>query len=386
MLQEAARMRHFSGAIFYELAEIARQRRENGQLVMDLGIGSPDMQPPELLTNALKQQLDRSGIFGYQRTEGTNQFKSAIADFLHSRYQVQVNAESEVLVTIGAQDALAHLALAFIDPGDVVLLPDPGYPIYEISVHLAGGVPYALPLREENDFLPDLELIPADILQRAKMIVLNFPSNPTAALASSAFFEHLIEFATKHQILVVHDAAYIELVFDDLKAPSFLSFPGAKEIGIELHSFSKTYNFAGPRLAFAAGNRDILASLAKLKSQIDYGVFSAIQDAGAIALTHAHTFIENNRRHYQERRDAFMAPLEKAGSIVRKPPGTMFVWLKTPKNFDSRSFAKQLLVTTGIMSVPGIGFGTMGEGYIRLALVQPSEILSQAGELLANFY
>ncbi len=385
MFSEAKRMELFSGAVFYEMAEIAKARKSAGKPVIDLGIGSPDMPPPVILPEVLKNVLDEPGVFGYQRTEGTEAFKHEISEFLHRRYQVSVSPDEEVLVTIGAQDALAHLTLAFINPGDVVLIPDPGYPIYEVAVHLAGGIPYFLPLIEENEFLPDFKTIPHDVLKKAKMLVLNFPSNPTSAVATPEFFSEVVEFAKQQRIMVIHDAAYIELVFDGYQAPSFLRTPGAIDVGIELHSFSKTFNFAGPRLAFAAGNRQILKSLGKLKSQIDYGVFSAIQYAGAKALKNAEDFIEMNRMEYQFRRDALLSPIIESGWSVKKPLSTMFVWLKTPKNIESKQFAKNLLQETGIITVPGIGFGKEGEGYIRIALVQPADVLNQVGKSMANF-
>ncbi len=385
MFAEARRMGLFSGAVFYEMTEIANERRSTGKPVIDLGIGSPDMPPPGIMPATLKQALDESGIFGYQRTEGTEALKQAISNFLSRRYQVPVSPDSEVLVTMGAQDALAHLALAFINPGDIVLIPDPGYPIYEVAVHLAGGIPYFLPLNEGNHFLPDFQSIPADILKKAKMLVLNFPSNPTSAVATPDFFDEVVEFAIQNHLMVIHDAAYIELVFDGYKAPSFLHTPGAIDVGIELHSFSKTFNFAGPRLAFAAGNRQILMALGKLKSQIDYGVFSAIQAAGSKALENADDFIALNRMEYQLRRDALLTPIINSGWPIKKPKGTMFIWLKTPNQMDSRQFAKKLLQETGVITVPGIGFGKEGEGYVRIALVQPADRLKQIGETMASY-
>ncbi len=386
MVQEAQRMRFFSQAVFYELTELVNERKKIGLPVIDLGIGSPDMPPPDILPHALRLALDQPGVFGYQRTEGTESFRTAIADFVKRRYQLTVDPIHEVLVTIGAQDALAHLALAFVNPGDVVLLPNPGYPIYEVSVRLADGVPYFMPLKEENNFLPNLDDIPREILQHAKMMVLNFPGNPTASLATLEYFADVVNFARTHNLIVVHDAAYIELVFDGLSAPSFLQVPGAAEVGIELHSFSKTFNFAGPRLAFALGNKQILNTLGKLKSQIDYGVFSAIQAAGTQALQQADTFIEQNRIHYQARRDALFEPLLAANWPVRKPAASMFVWLKTPQGVTAGDFSRRFLQESGIVTLPGTGFGSEGEGYVRIAMVQPPAILQQiAIEMIKRF-
>ncbi len=325
MFKTAKRLNLFSSAIFYELNHMKQELLHAGRTVTDLGIGSPDLFPPSHAIDAFSKALMQPGVFGYANTEGTSFFRDAAADFLRTRYQVDVDSTNEVLTLMGSQDALSHLTLALIDPGDIVLIPDPGYPIYEVAVHLAGGVPFYMPLSADTGFLPDLAAIPEDVAQRAKLMVLNFPGNPTTAQADGAFFRKLIEFAQQYEIMVVHDAAYIELMLNGHTAPSFLAENGAKEVGIELHSLSKTFNLAGPRLAFAAGNAQILQALRIIKSNIDYGVFLGAQMAGVAALRNPVEHITLMRATYLLRRDAFLAPLHEAGWKITPPESTMFV-------------------------------------------------------------
>ena len=384
MRQPAKRMQLFSSAVFYELSAQKKRLLEQGKTVVDLGIGSPDLPPPAHLQAALRDALADPAVYGYPRTEGTADFRHSAAEFLQRRYSAVVDPEREVLTLMGAQDALSHLALALIDPGDIVLVPDPGYPIYEVSIHLAGGIPYPLPLRKEQGFLPDFSAIPETILKKAKMLILNYPNNPVTAIATPAFFQSVITFARHHDIFVVHDAAYIELVFEGYQAPSFLAFPGAKDIGIELHSLSKTFNFAGARIALAAGNAEMLSALAVVKSNIDYGVFTAVQTAAAVALRDDRGHIAHIRTQYQERRDALLLPMQKAGWTIPKPLATMFIWAAIPTAEDARSFAKRILEESGVVCVPGVGFGREGEGYVRFALVSPADQLQSAGERIAR--
>lgn len=387
MQVQAKRLSTISSAVFFELSQLKLDVIKNGIPVIDLGIGSPDIPPADHVRAAFVEALHDPSIFRYATTEGSEEFRHTAAAFLHDRYGVSVDAQTELLTVMGAQDALSHISLAVVDPGDIILIPDPCYPIYEVTALLAGAIPYRMPLREEHDFLPDLTAIPADVLRKAKLMILNYPSNPLTALASASFFSEVVEFALRHDLLVLHDAAYIELTFDGKQSPSFLATPGAKEVGIELHSLSKTFNFAGPRLAFAAGNKDMLQALRIVKSNIDYGVFRATQHAGTVALRdHPETHITHIRSLYQTRRDAFMNPLRQAGWDLYPSEATMFVWLKTPSHMTSRDFAKHLLQTTGVACVPGIGFGEEGEHHVRFALVQPDHILTAAANhMIAAF-
>lgn len=384
MPRPAQRTNLFSSAVFFELSALKAEQRLAGTPVIDLGIGSPDTPPPAHVRQALSDALDEPGIYGYPTTEGSTEFRRAASDFLHSRYGVSADPETEVTSLMGAQDGLAHLPLALVDPGQAVLLPNPGYPIYEVSVHLAGGIPHLLPLTEENGHLPDLRSIPDSVRRKTALLILNYPSNPLAAVAPAEFFDEAIAFARDTGAAIVHDAAYAELTYDGPPAVSFLSRPGAKEVGIELHSFSKTFNFAGARLAFAAGNREILGALRRIKSNVDYGVFSAVQRAGIAALRDDRGHIEHVRRLYRERRDALMSGLAEGGWEARKPGATMFLWTKVPTGEDSRSFTARILRKTGVACVPGVGFGSEGEGHVRIALVQPADVLYEAGLRMAR--
>lgn len=384
MPKPAHRTALFSSAVFFELNALKAEQKLAGNPVIDLGIGSPDTPPPAHVRQALSEALGDPGVYGYPTTEGSFEFRQAAADFLRSRYGASADPETEVLSLMGAQDGLAHLPLALVDPGQVVLIPDPGYPIYEVSVHLAGGVPHSLPLTEAGGYLPDLRSIPDSVRKKTALLILNYPSNPLAAAAPAEFFDEAIAFAHDTGAAVVHDAAYAELIYDGPPAVSFLTRPGAKEVGIELHSFSKTFNFAGARLAFAAGNREILGALRRVKSNVDYGVFSAVQRAGIAALRDDRGHIERMRRLYRERRDALMAGLSDGGWEARKPGATMFLWTKVPTDEDSRSFAARILRKTGVACVPGVGFGTQGEGHVRIALVQPADVLYDAGLRMAR--
>ncbi|MHB1682676.1 MAG: aminotransferase class I/II-fold pyridoxal phosphate-dependent enzyme [Bacilli bacterium] len=362
-----------------------RSLAERGVPVVDLGIGSPDMPPAPHVREAFSQALLHPDAFGYPTTQGTGSFREAASTFLSARYGVTTDPVHEILTLMGAQDGLAHLALALINPGDIVLIPDPGYPIYEVSVHLAGGVPYHLPLLAERGYLPDFSEVPAAVLARAKMMILNYPGNPVTAVVEQEFFAQVVDVARRHDIMVVHDAAYIELLFDGAHSPSFLATPGAFDVGIELHSLSKTFHFAGPRLAFAAGNRDILSALQVVKSNIDYGVFRATQAAGEAALMNAEESIAAMRRQYAARRDIFIAALAASGWQLTPPAATMFVWAPIPDGMDSRQFARRLLEQTAVACVPGIGFGAHGEGYARFALVRSAEVLQDAAMRIGQF-
>ncbi|KUO95106.1 LL-diaminopimelate aminotransferase [Ferroacidibacillus organovorans] len=373
------RLNLFSSAVFYELSSLTEKRRQAGLPVFPLGIGSPDLPPPLHSIEVLRQALLEPSSFSYQRTEGLADFRASISRFMAENYSVQVDPDEEVLPLIGAQDGLSHIMLALVDPGDIVLIPDPGYPIYEVAVHLAGATPYFYPLQGEHDFLPDWTKIPQTIAERAKLMVLNFPGNPTAVVGSKRVFEEAIYFARQNEIAILHDAAYIEMQFDGHQTPSFLSIPGAKEIAIELHSLSKTYNFAGARVAFAVGQKEMLEALRIVKSQVDYGIFRPVQKAATALLTEDYGHRQTLRLMYQERRDHFLAPLHAAGWDIRKPEGTMFVFAHTFGQ-DSRAFARRLLEETGVVCVPGIGFGPSGEGYVRFALVTSKEALREVAE------
>lgn len=371
-------------SIFAELANKKKEAMEKGLDVIDLSIGSPDLAPPSYVVDTLVKYSQDPTKYGYT-LKGIDTFNRAVQYFYKQRYRVDLNPNDEVLQLMGSQDGLAHLAMAMIDPGDYVLVPDPGYPIYEHGVLIAGGNIHKMPLLQENHFLPKLEEIPEEILEKTKMMMISYPGNPVTALASQAFFEEVVAFAKKHEILVVHDFAYSELIWDENLQLSFMSINGAKDVAIEFNSLSKTFNMAGCRIGYAVGNKNALGILASFKSNIDYGVFYPIQMAAAAALTSDYQVLKEQVKVYEERRDALLAGLEKAGWKVAKSPATMFVWAKIPAGWTSREFAFSLIEKVGVAVVPGDAFGTQGEGYVRIAIVQPVERLTTATERIREF-
>lgn len=373
-----------SASIFQEVADLKQQAINMGQDVIDLSVGSPDLPPPGFVIEELVKYASDSANYGYT-LKGIPEFQEAVSLFYQQRYSAEINPKKEVLQLMGSQDGLAHLATAVINPGDYVLVPDPGYPIYEASVTIAGGILFPLPLLAENNFLPVLDEIPISILEKTKMMILSYPGNPVTALADSSFFEEVVHFAKRHNILVVHDFAYSELIFDNHPQISFMSVPGAKEIGIEFNSLSKTFNLAGCRIGYAVGNEQAINILGTFKSQIDYGVFYPIQKAAVAALTSDYTILQEQVKEYEFRRDTLMAGLEKSGWQLTKSPATMFLWARIPAGWTSRQFAFELIKHAGVAVIPGDAFGKQGEGYVRIALVQPAARLSEAAERIHKF-
>lgn len=377
-MQVSKRLDHFGSAIFYELNELKQQLRAEGKEIIDLGIGSPDLPPPPHVIQTLREAVADTGGYGYPSSQGAPFFREAVAAWYGRRFGVRLDPASECMALMGSQDGLSHLALALVDPGEYVLVPDPGYPIYEVSVHLANGIPYRMPLTEANDFLPDFSAIPEEVARHARFMILNYPNNPATAVADRGFYEKALDFAKKYGIAVVSDIAYSELAFDGCRPISLLEIEGAKDIAVEFHSLSKSFNMAGCRIGFAAGNREILRALAVVKSNIDYGVFTAIQKAGAAALLGDQSHTAEMAKTYQARRNVLLDGLARIGWRIPKPNATMFVWAKVPLEMPSREFARELLKRTGVAVVPGVGFGRQGEGYVRIALVQPEEKLQEA--------
>lgn len=379
------KMQKFTTGIFTELANRKRAAIDNGIDVIDLSVGSPDLPPPAHVVDTLVSHVKDITKYGYT-LKGISEFHEAVCYFYKHRYGVDLDPAEEVLQLMGSQDGLAHLAMSIVNPGEYVLVPDPGYPIYEASVSLAGGSIYPMPLTAENQFLPDLDLIPMDVLKNTKMMILSYPGNPTAALADRAFFDKVIQFAKEHHILVVHDFAYSELIFDDHPRISFLSLPGAKDVGVEFNSLSKTFNMAGSRIGYVVGNAKVLKILGTLKSHIDYGVFYPIQKAAEMALTSGFSILDDQVKEYEKRREALIAGLEEGGWRVPRSSATMFVWAEIPDGWMAREFAFSLLEQAGVAVVPGDAFGKQGKGYVRIALVQPPERLQEAAGRIAAFF
>ncbi|WAH36630.1 aminotransferase class I/II-fold pyridoxal phosphate-dependent enzyme [Alicyclobacillus dauci] len=380
MIEQSIRLQQLEDGVFQELALEKRRIVASGRDVIDLSVGSPDLPPSPHVMEALAQGVTDPNAYGYAIT-GLAEFNEAVAQF-YKRYHVNLDPGTEVLQLMGSQDGLSHLALSLINPGETVLLPDPGYPIYEASVRLAGGIPYPLPINEDT-LHPNFSLIPDDVLQSARLMILNYPSNPTAGVATRSMFEEVVRVAQTYDIFVIHDFAYSEMVYDGLEAVSLLSIPGAKDIAVEFNSLSKTFNMAGCRVGYLVGNKAVIGHLRKLKSHIDYGIFLPIQHAAITALTTDHDFA-GQRQIYTARRDALCDALTSYGWEVRKPAATMFVWAKTPNNRPSHAFAMELLREAGVAVTPGAAFGPRGEGHVRMALVTDAANLRAAAERIGQ--
>ncbi|MFC1827245.1 LL-diaminopimelate aminotransferase [Thermodesulfobacteriota bacterium] len=383
-IEQADRLKQLPPYLFAELDRKKAEARGRGIDVIDLGVGDPDLPTPDNIIGKLTEAAREPRYHRYPSYTGMNDFREAVGRWYEKRAGVMLHPLQEVVSLIGSKEGIAHIPLAFINPGDVALVPSPAYPVYAIATMFAGGTPYEMPLIKENSFLPDLSAIPEEVLGKAKMMFLNYPNNPTAALATLDFFKTVVDFAVKHNIMICHDFAYSEMSFDGYVPPSFLETPGAKDVGIEFHSLSKTYNMTGWRIGWAAGNSEIIGGLGRIKSNIDSGIFEAIQVAGIEALEGNQQCLTDMRAIYTERRDVMVKGLKKLGINAEAPQATFYVWFEVPAGYTSSSFASFLLDKAGIMATPGNGFGTPGEGYVRMALTVPRERLAEAVERMSE--
>jgi LL-diaminopimelate aminotransferase len=379
-IEPAGRIKTLPPYLFAAIDEMKQKAIARGVDIINLGIGDPDLPTPAPIVERLKQAAADPKNHQYPSYEGLLSFRRAVADWYKKRFGVTLDPASEVLTLIGSKEGIGHVPLAFVDPGDVVLVPSPGYPVYPVATSFAGGVAHLMPLLKKNGFLPDLDAIDKDAARKAKLMFLNSPNNPTSAVAEKDFFRRVIAFAREHQIIVCHDAAYSEIYFDGRRPASFLEVDGAKDIGIEFHSLSKTFNMTGWRIGFAVGNRHVLAGLGKVKSNLDSGAFQAIQEAGIAALELDERVTEGLRKIYQERRDVLVPGLQKLGLDVDLPRAAFYVWITVPKGYTSASFTAHVLEKAGIVTTPGNGFGEAGEGYIRMTLTTTKERLGEAVE------
>jgi LL-diaminopimelate aminotransferase len=371
----------------YLFAEIDRLRQEairRGVDIINLGVGDPDLPTPAHIVARMQEACVDPRHHRYPSYEGMPSFRQAVADWYSKRFGVALDAETEVLGLIGSKEGIGHIPLAFVDPGDVVLIPDPGYPVYQAGTVFADGVPYVMPLTRDRGFLPDFEAIPGKVLERAKMVFLNYPNNPTAAVAPRAFFSEAVAFARRHNLILCHDAAYSEIAFDGHLPDSLLAVEGAREVAIEYHSLSKTYNMTGWRIGFAVGCRQVLAGLGRIKTNLDSGVFQAVQEAAIAALTGPQECVERMRAVYRERRDALVDGLQALGFDVDRPRASFYVWIAVPRGHTSASFAAALLAELGIVMTPGTGFGRHGEGYVRAALTVDVRRIREAVDRIAG--
>lgn len=365
----------------YLFAELDRKKAEavaKGIDVINMGIGDPDMPTPDHIIKAMQKYTADPETHNYPPYEGTKTFREAVAKFYKSRFNVELDPEKEVLSLIGSKEGLAHIHLAYIDPGDYTLVPDPAYPVYKVATHFAGGTPYIMPLLEENGYLPELNKIPSDIADKSKLLFLNYPNNPTGAVATLEFFEEVVHFAKKHDILVCHDLAYSEMAYDGYKAPSFLEVKNGKDVCIEFNSLSKTYNMTGWRIGMAVGNKDAVQALGRLKNNIDSGVFKAVQYAGIEALLGSQDNVHKMNEIYEKRRDIMHAGLTELGWNIPKVKATFYMWIPVPQGYNSTEFSTLMLEKAGIIVPPGIGYGDYGDKYFRIALTAPEDRIKEA--------
>ena len=365
----------------YLFVEVDRRKRElvsKGKDVIDLGVGDPDLPTPDFIIEELARRARDPRNHHYALDAGMPELRETFSRWFEKRFRVKLDPTEEILPLIGSKEGIAHLPLAFLNPGDVTLVPDPCYPVYKSATHLAGGIPHLMPLLDSNDFLPDYSMIETGILDRARILFLNYPNNPTSACASKEFFTDSVKFAQEHGVLLAQDAAYSEITYDGIVAPSVLEVEGAKEVAVEFHSLSKTFNMTGWRIGFAVGNREVLRLLAKVKSNVDSGIFQAIQWAGKSALEKGEEALRQTLGIYTKRRDLFVKGLNRLGWNVPLPKATFYVWIPVPPGYTSQELALKLLEETHIVVTPGNGFGPNGEGYVRVSLTNSEARLEEA--------
>jgi LL-diaminopimelate aminotransferase len=378
VVDEADRITNLPPYLFAEIDRMKRGAIDRGVDIINLGVGDPDQPTPAHIIEKLYEAAKDPKNHRYPSYEGLLEFRRAAAAS-YQQMGVELNPETEVLSLIGSKEGIGHIVLAFVNPGDFVLMPDPGYPVYRAGTIFAGGIPYMMPLNRDNDFLPRLEDIDPQVAARARLMFINYPNNPTAAVGSKEFFAQVVDFAKEHNIIVCHDAAYSRLVYDGGEPLSFMQVEGAKDVGIEFGSLSKTYNMTGWRVGFAVGNAEVLAGLGRIKTNLDSGIFQAVQYAGIAALTGPQDCVTRMIETYQRRRDVLVDGLNSlAGWEVPKPKATFYVWAPVPAGYSSADMTKMLLQEAGIVTTPGNGFGTNGEGYIRISLTCSEEKLEEA--------
>ncbi|MBW2118453.1 MAG: LL-diaminopimelate aminotransferase [Deltaproteobacteria bacterium] len=380
MFEKAERLKKLPPYLFKEIDRKKAEVMARGVDIIDLGVGDPDLPTPPHIIEALKKAVNDPANHRYPSYSGMGGFKETVAQWYGERFGVDLDPQAEVVSLIGSKEGIAHFPLAFINPGDVALVPTPAYPVYNIATLFAGGESFFMPLLSENRFLPDLDAIPDEIAFRARVMFINYPNNPTSAVADPEFFSRVVEFAKKNGIIVCHDAAYTEMAFDGYRPHSFLEIEGAKEVGVEFHSLSKTYNMTGWRIGFAVGNRKAIEGLGAIKSNIDSGVFQAVQMAGIEAIRGDQSCVTEMVGVYARRRDLMVQGLADAGFEVESPKATFYLWVKVPEGYTSSGLTTRLLEDTGLVVTPGNGFGEPGEGFFRIALTRKRKRLSEAIE------
>lgn len=371
--------------LFVEISRKINQKRAAGIDVITFAIGDPDIPTPPHILNKLLEAAQDPPNHRYPESDGLPQFRRAVSDWYGQRFGIALDSDKEVLSLIGAKEGIGHMALCFIDPGDVALVPDPGYPVYSVGTMFAGGESYFMPLLEENGWLPDLDAIPEQVAQKAKVMWLNYPNNPTSATADIEYFERVVDFAKAYDIAVCHDGPYTEVAYDGYVPPSFLQAKGAMDVAVEFHSLSKSYNMTGWRIGMAAGNAEMINALMRVKSNLDSGIPQAIQIAGIEALQESQECIGENNAIYHRRRDKLVDALRGIGMEITPPKASLYVWARVPEGYSSAEFAAMLLEEKDIVVTPGSGYGEYGEGYIRLSLTLSDEHLAKAVQRLEGW-
>ena len=384
-LRPAHRLDRIPPYVFAALAARIRTLQAQGMDIIRLDIGSPDLPPADFIIEALAAASRRPDLHGYPSYTGAPALRRAIAAYYDQRFGVSLHPDQEVLPLIGSKEGIVNLTVAWLDPGDLALVPDPAYPVYQMAAFIAGGEVHPLPLVAENGYLPDLDAIPAAAAQRARLLWLNYPNNPTGATANPAFFERAVHFARRHEILLCHDAPYCDVTFDGYRAPSLLSVPGAKQVAVEFNSLSKSHNMAGWRVGMAVGNPTAIQALTLVKSNADSGIFTAIQEAAITALTGDQSWLQARNAVYQTRRDLALAGLAAAGIQAEAPKAGLYVWAAVPPGFSAAAFATLLLEQTGVSLTPGSAFGAHGEGFVRVSLGMDTERIREAMRRVGAF-
>ena len=380
----ATRIKNLPPYLFAEIEKKVENMRIQGKEVIDLGIGDPDLPTPDFIIDRLYSEAKKAENHRYPSYRGLSAFRKAVANWYTKRFGVTLNPDREVVSLIGSKEGIAHFPWCIVDPGDIVLASDPGYPVYKISTMLAGGIPLELPLLKKNQFLPDFTSFPESVLKRTKLIFINYPNNPTGATVDHHFFKEVVRLAHEYDFVIAHDLAYSEVSYDGYNAPSIFEVDGAREVAVEFHSLSKTFNMTGWRVGFAVGNEKLIEALGRVKTNIDSGIFNAIQWSGVEALGRTQEVLEWILPIYTHRRNLVVEALQACGFEVEKPRASFYIWVPVPMGYTSMSFAEHLLENTGVVVTPGIGFGQFGEGYIRISLTSSEEILAKAMKKIQN--
>lgn len=386
-MQLSERIKPIEKNVFADMDRAKTEAKNLGRKIIDLSLGSSDLPTSKHIIDTIEKSLHNPENHGYLLHSGTEEFRKIVANWYEKRFGINLDWETEILPLIGCQEGTAHLPLAIINPGDYALLLNPGYPSHAGGIYLAGGNIYPMPLLAENDFLPQFDDIPTEILAKSKLMVLSYPHNPTTAIAPVDFFEKAVNFCQENNLVLVHDFPYVDIVFEDIKPPSVFQADKNKEISIEFFTFSKSYNMGGFRIGFAIGNQELIRALKQIKSVVDFNQYKGILDGAITAITSSQECVEETVRIYRERRDFLVTELNKIGWHIPTPSATLYLWAKLPEKWqnDSIKFCVELVKETGVALSPGAGFGSCGEGYVRFALVKPPEVLKEAVEKIASF-